>query len=80
MMADTHDELVKMARAIGVSPKWIQHEGTNREHFDVCMTMRQKAIQLGAKAVGMRELVDVRQNQIDWEKYNPKKKISIIDI
>lgn len=70
MVADTHSELVKMAKNIGVSTKWIQKQGTKQEHFDVCMAMRQKAIQLGAKDIHWREITDIRLNQINWDKYH----------
>lgn len=56
MIADTHDELVRMADAIGVKRKWIQYEGTAREHFDICQSMKRKAISLGAIEIPMREL------------------------
>lgn len=35
MLADTHHELVAMAKVIGMRPAWIQNPGTVREHFDV---------------------------------------------
>lgn len=56
MIADSRKELLDMVRKIGMSPKWIQDKGTAREHFDVCMVKRQKAIQNGAIAIGYREL------------------------
>jgi hypothetical protein len=33
MAADTHDELISMAKAIGVNKKWIQSAGTAKETF-----------------------------------------------
>lgn len=56
MLADTHEELVEMADKIGVNRKWIQHEGTPREHFDVCQSKRALAIQHGAIEVTMRDI------------------------
>ena len=56
MIADTTEELLEMADKIGVQRKWIQDYGTNREHFDVCLTKKQKAIQFGAIEIGFREL------------------------
>lgn len=56
MIADTHDELLAMADKIGVQRKWIQHAGTHREHFDVCMSKRDKAIAHGAIPITWREL------------------------
>lgn len=55
MLADTTQELLEMADKIGVQRKWIQNAGTNREHFDICMSKRKKAIELGAKEITWRE-------------------------
>lgn len=58
MMADTTDELLAMADAIGVQRKWLQNAGTATEHFDVCKAKRDLAIQRGAVTiVDSRELV-----------------------
>lgn len=51
MIADTEDELHKMAAAIGVARKWYQGD-----HYDVCMSVRAKAVKLGAQEITMREL------------------------
>lgn len=56
MIADTHDELVAMADAIGVARRWIQHEGSSQEHFDVALEARGKAVSLGAIEITMRDL------------------------
>lgn len=56
MIADTHDELVRMAMQIGVHPKWIQKGGTRDEHFDVTMRARADAIKLGAIPMTMLDL------------------------
>lgn len=55
MIADTSEELVAMAKAIGVNPKWIQHPGTHKEHFDVCDSRREKALELGAIAFSWKD-------------------------
>jgi hypothetical protein len=55
MIADTRDELVAMARTIGVNPRWIQKKGQPGEHFDICMSMREKAIAAGAVPISMRQ-------------------------
>ena len=57
MVADSTEELMAMADKIGVARKWLQHPGTYREHFDVCMTMRARAVRHGAIEVTQRELV-----------------------
>lgn len=55
-MADSTTELLEMAEKIGVQKKWIQYAGTGREHFDICLSKKKKAIELGAKEVGWREI------------------------
>ena len=55
MIADTTDELLQMADSIGVNRKWIQYPGTAREHFDICLSKRKKAVDLGAKQIEWRE-------------------------
>lgn len=56
MIADSTDELLKMADAIGVQRKWIQYPGTYQEHLDICLSKRSKAVALGAKEITMMEL------------------------
>jgi len=51
MFADTTEELNAMADAIGVARRWIQHAGTWKEHYDVCLSKRARAVTLGAKEV-----------------------------
>jgi hypothetical protein len=57
MMADTTEELLAMADKIGVQRKWIQYPGTSKEHFDICISKKKKAIAFGAKEVNARDLV-----------------------
>lgn len=64
MIADSSEELLSMADAIGVDRKWIQHPGTHREHFDICKSKRAKAVELGAVEVTMRELVLMQRSKI----------------
>lgn len=56
MAADSTAELLAMADRIGVARKWIQHAGTEKEHFDVCGSKRTAAIKAGAIPLTMREL------------------------
>jgi hypothetical protein len=56
MAADTHEELIEMAKKIGVNTKWIQDEGKGSEHFDIAMSKRELAIKHGTIAIGMRVL------------------------
>ena len=49
MFADTTEELLAMADAIGVARKWIQHPGSpDREHFDIALSKRALAVKHGA--------------------------------
>ena len=59
MVADTTEELMGMASAIGVNRKWLQHAGTHREHFDICMSKKAKALTLGALHVTQRDLAKI---------------------
>jgi hypothetical protein len=55
MLADTHDELLAMADKIGMQRRWIQHEGTYKEHFDISLTKRSMAVQHGAVEITWKE-------------------------
>lgn len=48
MLADTDDELHKMADAIGVNRRWHQKAGTVHSHYDICKSKRAAAVKLGA--------------------------------
>lgn len=55
MYADTHEELVAMADAIGVARKWIQYPGDPvKEHFDIALSKKRIALERGAVAVTWR--------------------------
>jgi hypothetical protein len=56
MMADTSDELMFMARKLGLRIDWLQKAGTAQEHFDVSLTKRAEAVRNGAQEVTRREL------------------------
>lgn len=71
MIADTTEELLTMADKIGVKRKWLQHPGTCNEHFDICLAMRAKAVELGAVEINYREYATEIQkrceaNGIHW--------------
>lgn len=59
MLADSTEELVGMANKIGVRRKWVQHEGTYKEHFDICLSKRALALRNGAVEVSQSELRDL---------------------
>ena len=56
MMADTTEELLAMADKIGVQRRWIQHPGTDGEHFDIAIEKRRLALAAGAVPVTLRSL------------------------
>lgn len=55
MIADSTDELLAMADAIGVARKWIQKPGTAQEHFDIAKVKRDRATLLGAIQITWRQ-------------------------
>ena len=57
MKADTTEELVAMAKSIGLQESYIQFPGTWKEHFDVTEPKRRQAIAKGAVEVGQRERI-----------------------
>lgn len=59
MIADTSEELIEMADQIGVDRKWVQFQGTRKEHFDICLSKRKLAVTLGAVEVSSKELVKI---------------------
>jgi len=58
MVADTTEELLEMARKVGLNKKWIQDAGTPREHFDICLAKKKQALQLGALQISLRQLAE----------------------
>jgi hypothetical protein len=54
MTADTTAELLEMADRIGVARRWLQHPGTWKEHFDICLSKRAAAVVAGAIETTMR--------------------------
>lgn len=63
LVADSREELFQMVDRIGVARRWLQAEGTPREHFDICESKRTVAIEYGAIPVTARELVEVRKGK-----------------
>lgn len=59
MIADTTEELLQMADKIDLPRKYIQHAGTAQEHFDVCLSKKQKAIKHGAIEISAYELATI---------------------
>jgi hypothetical protein len=65
MVADSHDELMAMARRIGMKSAWIQHAGLPTEHFDLRPSRRAEAIRLGAQEVDRRAFARVTMAKAD---------------
>lgn len=55
MLADSKEELHRMAQSIGLKREWFQAHGT--PHYDVCQAKRKQAILRGAIEIGRRDLV-----------------------
>lgn len=56
MLADTDEELHAMAAKIGVKRKWHQKPGTYQSHYDICLSMRAKAVEYGAQEITLRDV------------------------
>lgn len=63
MIADTHDELMSMAKLIGVNTKWIQHPNTPNEHFDIALSKRAIAVNNGAIEITWRQCAMMTKRQ-----------------
>jgi Protein of unknown function (DUF4031) len=55
LFAGTSAELEDFARKLGLSSRWIQHQGEPGEHYDVTESKRQQALKLGAQQITYRE-------------------------
>lgn len=51
MIAESIDELHAMADQLGLQRRWFQ-----RDHYDISMSVRKKAVALGAVEISMRQL------------------------
>jgi Protein of unknown function (DUF4031) len=72
MVADTDEELHNMAAQIGVARRWCQKEGTPRIHYDICMSKRAKAVQLGAFECTKRDVGMLIRTKREASKNNQK--------
>ncbi len=61
MLADTTEELLAMADKIGVQRKWIQDAGTWREHFDIALSSRRRALAAGAVSITQPQAASLRR-------------------
>jgi hypothetical protein len=55
MIADTDAELHAMAEKIGVARKWWQAPPTHSSHYDIALSKRAIAVQLGAVEITWRQ-------------------------
>lgn len=58
LIADNQDELLDFVDKIGVQRKWIQKMDTPEEHFDIALSKRKLAVELGAIEITMREYAE----------------------
>lgn len=66
LFADTKDELLNMAKMIGINAKYIQHEDRPKMHFDVCEAKRKLAVKYGAIEITNKKvsaLIRLRSNK-----------------
>jgi hypothetical protein len=75
MFADSREELDAMADMIGVQGKWIQRPGKGRrEHYDICKSKRNMAVQNGAIEVTPRQVYNwLKQGNIARRRLNSLK-------
>ena len=55
MVADTPEELLSMAKRLGLRPEWFQDK-PGHPHYDISKGKRRLAVKYGAVPVTMREL------------------------
>jgi len=55
LWADSVDELIKFALALGLKRGWLQNESGRFPHFDLVPTYRQRAIANGAVEMAFRD-------------------------
>lgn len=69
MVADTEIELLEMAQKLGLKISWYQSPPKVKfPHFDIAMTVRKKAIQLGAVEVTMKEALAISKKMLENKK------------
>lgn len=61
LVSDTREELLLMARALGMRVEWLQVGRDGFAHFDLGPTKRAWAVQLGAKEITSRDVVAIRR-------------------
>lgn len=61
LVADEAEELHRFAERLGLRRAWFQHRPGRpwRDHYDIPAELRNRAVALGARPVGSRELVRI---------------------
>ena len=59
MVADSEEELILMARKIGLSDRYHQFKGEAKSHFDICQQKRSLAVSMGAKEVSSKYIIEI---------------------
>ena len=59
LMADSLVELIFFGKQIGLSLGWIQHRTAGLLHFDLNVTMREKAVKAGAIEIDRKQVVEL---------------------
>ena len=67
LLADNSEELLTFIDKLGVDRKWIQNANTPYEHFDISLSKKKLAVELGAKEISFRELSLIMQNKMQNE-------------
>ena len=57
LFADTVEELLKFAIAIGLKEEWLQDGNGKLPHFDIVPTFRMKALLNGAREIPLKEFI-----------------------
>ena len=60
LLADSRDELLEFGDRLGLKRSWLQHDerGTGGRHYDISLSKRKVAVELGAVEISGREVVD----------------------
>lgn len=66
LLADSVDELHTFAKLLGLRREWFQGD-----HYDVCQTVRNLAVQLGASEITQRQAVAQRRALRRRQRKNP---------
>lgn len=66
MIADSLDELHKMADDIGVQRKWFQNK-QGHPHYDICKSKKRSAITFGAKEVRDYDMIPIMREKYGFK-------------